>query len=66
MILLLYLPYWTSVVSFSCANSGDTRLWQRPATPTVRFSQVEKIPPPKCKQIVQILVAFPGSEKAAG
>ena len=35
----------------------DTRLWRR-------FSQVEKLPPPKRKQIVQILDAFLGSEKA--
>jgi hypothetical protein len=27
------------------------------------FSQVEKLPPPKRKQIVQILDAFLGSEK---
>lgn len=35
----------------------DTRLWRR-------FSQVEKLPPPKRKQIVQILDAFLGCEKA--
>ncbi len=29
-----------------------------------RFSQVEKLPPPKHKQIVQILDAFLVSEKA--
>lgn len=34
----------------------DSRLWRR-------FSQVEKLPPPKRKQIVQILDAFLGSEK---
>ena len=28
-----------------------------------QLSQVEKLPPPKCKQIVQILDAFLGSEK---
>jgi hypothetical protein len=33
-----------------------TRFWRR-------FSQVEKLPPPKRKQIVQILDAFLGSEK---
>jgi hypothetical protein len=38
-------------------NPQDTRLWRR-------FSQVEKLPPPKRKQIVQILDAFLGSEKA--
>jgi hypothetical protein len=38
-------------------QTKDTRLWQR-------FSQVEKLPPPKRKQIVQILDAFLGSEKA--
>lgn len=35
----------------------DTRLWRR-------FSQVEKLPPTKRKQIVQILDAFLGTEKA--
>jgi hypothetical protein len=34
----------------------DNRLWRR-------FSQVEKLPPPKRKQIVQILDAFLESEK---
>jgi predicted transcriptional regulator len=34
----------------------DTRLWRR-------FSQVEKLPQPKRKQVVQILDAFLGSEK---
>lgn len=34
----------------------DSRLWRR-------FSQVEKLPPPKRKQIVQILDAFLGNEK---
>ncbi len=34
----------------------DSRLWRR-------FSQVEKLPPPKRKQIVHILDAFLGSEK---
>jgi transcriptional regulator with XRE-family HTH domain len=34
----------------------DKRLWRR-------FSQVEKLPPPKRKQIVQILDAFLESEK---
>ncbi len=38
-------------------KTKDTRLWRR-------FSQVEKLPPPKRKQIVQILDAFLGSEKA--
>jgi transcriptional regulator with XRE-family HTH domain len=38
-------------------RTQDTRLWRR-------FSQVEKLPPPKRKQIVQILDAFLGSEKA--
>ncbi len=38
-------------------KTQDTRLWRR-------FSQVEKLPPPKRKQIVQILDAFLGSEKA--
>ncbi len=38
-------------------ETKDTRLWRR-------FSQVEKLPPPKRKQIVQILDAFLGSEKA--
>jgi len=37
-------------------RTQDTRLWRR-------FSQVEKLPPPKRKQIVQILDAFLGSEK---
>ncbi len=37
-------------------RTQDTRLWRR-------FSQVEKLPP-KRKQIVQILDAFLGSEKA--
>ena len=40
-------------------NTGkgrDNRLWRR-------FSQVEKLPPPKKKQIVQILDAFLESEK---
>ncbi|MEW6118443.1 MAG: hypothetical protein AB1553_16350 [Nitrospirota bacterium] len=37
-------------------RSRDTRLWRR-------FSQVEKLPPTKRKQIVQILDAFLGSEK---
>lgn len=37
-------------------RSKDSRLWRR-------FSQVEKLPPPKRKQIVQILDAFLGSEK---
>ncbi len=37
-------------------KTKDTRLWRR-------FSQVEKLPPPKRKQIVQILDAFLGSEK---
>jgi len=37
-------------------RSRDSRLWRR-------FSQVEKLPPPKRKQIVQILDAFLGSEK---
>ena len=45
-------------------RTQDTRLWQRPATPKAWFSQVEKLPPPKRKQIVQILDAFLGSEKA--
>jgi len=44
-------------------RTQDTRLWQWPATPTAWFSQVEKLPPPKRKQIVQILDAFLGSEK---
>lgn len=35
----------------------DTRLWRR-------FNQVEKLPPTKRKQIVQILDAFLGTEKA--
>ena len=38
-------------------RTKDNRLWRR-------FSQVEKLPPPKRKQIVQILDAFLGSEKA--
>jgi transcriptional regulator with XRE-family HTH domain len=38
-------------------RARDTKLWRR-------FSQVEKLPPPKRKQIVQILDAFLGSEKA--
>jgi hypothetical protein len=38
-------------------RTQDTRFWRR-------FSQVEKLPPPKRKQIVQILDAFLGSEKA--
>jgi transcriptional regulator with XRE-family HTH domain len=38
-------------------RTKDTKLWRR-------FSQVEKLPPPKRKQIVQILDAFLGSEKA--
>ena len=37
-------------------RTQDTRLWRR-------CSQVEKLPPPKRKQIVQILDAFLGSEK---
>ena len=37
-------------------RTKDNRLWRR-------FSQVEKLPPPKRKQIVQILDAFLGSEK---
>jgi hypothetical protein len=37
-------------------RARDTKLWRR-------FSQVEKLPPPKRKQIVQILDAFLGSEK---
>jgi hypothetical protein len=37
-------------------KTKDSRLWRR-------FSQVEKLPPPKRKQIVQILDAFLGSEK---
>ena len=37
-------------------RTHDNRLWRR-------FSQVEKLPPPKRKQIVQILDAFLGSEK---
>jgi transcriptional regulator with XRE-family HTH domain len=37
-------------------RTHDNRLW--------RFSQVEKLPPPKRKLIVQILDAFLGSEKA--
>jgi len=40
-------------------RTQDTRLWRR-------FSQVEKLPPPKRKQIVQILDAFLGSEKKSG
>ncbi len=35
-------------------RTKDTKLWRR-------FSQVEKLPPPKRKQIVQILDAFLGS-----
>lgn len=38
-------------------KTRDTRLWRR-------FSQVEKLPPTKRKQIVQILDAFLGTEKA--
>ncbi len=38
-------------------KTKDTRFWRR-------FSQVEKLPPPKRKQIAQILDAFLGSEKA--
>ena len=37
-------------------RTKDTKLWRR-------FSQVEKLPPPKRKQIVQILGTFLGSEK---
>jgi hypothetical protein len=37
-------------------RTHDNRLWRR-------FSQVEKLPPPKRKQIVQILDPFLGSEK---
>jgi hypothetical protein len=37
-------------------KTSDARLWRR-------FSQVEKLPPPKRQQIVQILDAFLGSEK---
>ncbi len=38
-------------------RTHDDRLWRR-------FSQVETLPPPKRKQIVKILDAFLGSEKA--
>lgn len=38
-------------------KTHDNRLWRR-------FNQVEKLPPTKRKQIVQILDAFLGTEKA--
>ncbi|MEK6700038.1 MAG: hypothetical protein AABZ10_13485 [Nitrospirota bacterium] len=44
-------------------RTQNTLLWQRPATPKAWFSQVEKVPPPKRKQIGQILDDFLGSEK---
>jgi hypothetical protein len=48
--------YWLEKIGEN-GQTKDTRLWQR-------FSQEEKLPPPKRKQIVQILDALLGSEKA--
>src|SRR5271169_4729777 len=54
------IPYWEQAQYGGLGANGRTqalRLWRR-------FSQVGKLPPPKRKQIVQILDAFLGSETA--